>query len=458
MTFYRVLAPSPRFAGAQACLICHTNFHPEVAGWANTKHAHALETLKRIGQGNNSRCLACHTVGYGLPTGFTSEAQTPQLAGVQCENCHGPSGDHASAPFSNPTPVVSPDAQICGGCHTDFHHPTYDEWATSKHSIMDPHVINETTASSRIKQCGACHSGAARLAMLKSYEQNLPLDPLLPTAPEAAAHAVTCAACHDPHQQTGNDSQLRNPRSSSKFFSYNTSVSFAAQYDPTVNLCGQCHNMRGAAWRDTGRPPHHSPQYNILTGIGGYDIGPVIPQSFHRKIEKQCTHCHTHAHEAEPPTEENPNYTGHAFEPHLNACAPCHSEEEAELFVGWTHEEIGNRIAEVKGLLDTWGAMEAPAITNAFIPYGPYAWEYASAGQLSNPGGTNTFPGTTNLIVGPPTALQARIPDGIKQARFNLYLIEHDASKGVHNADYARYLLSVAEYLVNNEMDAAMAP
>src|SRR5205085_8527530 len=64
---------------------------------------------------------------------------------------------------------------------------------------------------------------------------------------------------------------------------------FASLYDPNIQVCGQCHNTRGARWDGrafglvtngttiavglttnvTGfsRPPHHSPQYNVLIGI-----------------------------------------------------------------------------------------------------------------------------------------------------------------------------------------------
>ena len=44
------------------------------------------------------------------------------------------------------------------------------------------------------------------------------------------------------------------------------------------------------------------------------------------------------------------------------------------------------------------------------------------------------------------------IPDGIKQARFNLYLVEHDASYGVHNGYLAGALLDAAENWVAQEM------
>ena len=76
-----------------------------------------------------------------------------------------------------------------------------------------------------------------------------------------------------------------------------------------------------------------------------------------------------------------------------------------------------------------------------------YAWEYSTAGDLSKPNGDPN-------IQGPASAGQAKIPDGIKQARYNLYLVAHDGSYGVHNGKCARYLLQVAQDKVNALMSA----
>jgi hypothetical protein len=72
------------------------------------------------------------------------------------------------------------------------------------------------------------------------------------------------------------------------------------------------------------------------------------------------------------------------------------------------------------------------------------AWEYTSPGELSNP------PGTTNA--GPSSAEQALIPDTIRKARFNLYLVQRDGSFGVHNGPYSITLLSAARNWIQAEI------
>jgi hypothetical protein len=408
-----------------------------------TGHAKALESLKAIKQDKNSECLVCHTVGYGTPLGYQDEARTPHLAGVQCENCHGPGGSHvANVRDPSARPKVTVAAEVCGGCHNDFHHPTFDEWKLSRHATVTEDVGDSILQQGepRMLACGICHSGAVRTALLQGLER--PGTPL-PSRQDAASFPITCAVCHESHGSAPNTAssppaQLRHPVSSTENYSYSTAAtsSFASQYNPNIQLCGQCHNMRGARWQDTSRPPHHSPQYNLLIGQGGYDLGrPII--SAHGEFENQCVLCHTHPHPADPLTPENPNYTGHAFEIRNDNCVDCHIDlSTTERIIARTQQNTKLLIEEVRALLDDWATNRAPVELQS--KYGRLAWEYNVPGQLSNPSGDATLRGPTG-------AEQALLPDGIKQARMNLYLVEHDGSFGVHNGEYARYLLNIAK-------------
>ncbi|MHB9006344.1 MAG: hypothetical protein ACYDC1_05385, partial [Limisphaerales bacterium] len=175
--------------------------------------------------------------------------------------------------------------------------------------------------------------------------------------------------------------------------------------------------------------------YNLLVAQGGFDLDSHELSTHARDLQKQCAHCHTHPHEVEQPDENAPNYTGHTFEMHYEACTECHgSAEGSEALTMATQNQIKNRIAEVQALLDSWATNKAPEVLRT--KYGTLAWEYNTAGQLSNPDGT---------LKGPTSAEQTEIPDAIKQARMNVYLVEHDGSYGVHNGRYARWLLNVAK-------------
>jgi hypothetical protein len=451
--FHRISGGTPIWQGdpLTVCGDCHTT----AGDWINTPHARAWSTLNNAGHGTDSSCLACHTVGFGIG-GFVDNASTPHYAGVQCENCHGPvSFPHNRTSGRARLPIIEMSAKVCGGCHNAIgHHPTYEEWTTSLHAEVNEDIqlgltsAVTNTAVGRANSCAPCHSGWTRVNMQQILPEALVFDTNtwdLAWGKAAAEVGITCIVCHDQHAThvytnivggTTYTNQLRNPIASLIHYSYTTSVSFAAQYNPNVNICGQCHNMRGASPNDTSRPPHHSPQYNILIGSGGVTVtNDVPPQSAHRLNQRQCAGCHTHRHPGE--TAQDPIYTGHTFEPHIQACAVCHTETTGpnsptnRLLV--TQNEISGLIAQVKQTLDNWAIQKAPLIDTNFQTYGTRAWEYSSVGSLSGTGS------------GPPSALQTKIPQAIKDARFNLYLVHHDGSLGIHNKLYARYLLEVAQ-------------
>jgi hypothetical protein len=432
----------------------------------NTAHAQAFQALQQIHQDTNSSCLPCHTVGYGLPTGFTNAILTPQLEGVQCENCHGPAANHAANP-GDPTvvPRVELAAQVCGGCHSAqltpaevvAHHPlgfAFEDWSVSPHSAVVPDVLQSMASSaSSISSCGRCHSGSARLALLQGQNPSA-------TLTNDFNVAITCAVCHDPHATqvwtnvlngvitftnslTGNSAvitnnqlgpiytnQLRCAFASTNDFYLTTSDVFSNKYDPTINVCAQCHNDRGTVWTDTSRSPHHSPQYNMLLGtVGELATGttPGLP-STHSRLEMQCVECHMQ-------TATN-NASGHTFEvASYQLCFNCHSDPAG--LVQFASSSISNQIQQTKALLDMWATNAAPAElqTNGVVP-----WEYTTAGDLS--------PGSS----GPNAAGQALIPDDIKKARFDLYLVLYDGSYGVHNGPYDIQLLQNAQNWIEGQL------
>ena len=422
--FFRVSGPAPNYAGLQRCAECHS---PILSTESHTLHAGTFTNAAFIAAGGqtNASCLPCHTVGYGLPTGFVSLALTPKLANVQCENCHGPAANHLANP-SDPTlvPRVEVAATVCGGCHTGAEHPQYDEWKTSEHT----EVISNLNATTQIDACGRCHSGSARLCLIKG--EALPVGD--------ANLGIQCITCHDPHQtNSGAPSQLRYPIATTNDYFMPTNGTFASHYNPNINVCAQCHNHAGASWTNSASAPHLSPQYNMLLGtVGELDPGQshYQPGGHGIQLTNQCVACHMQS--SPYVSQAIPAKTGHTFTMNsYNVCLQCHPFPE--LMVQFEQRSVSNRVQELKLELNYWAQNKAPAAL--WASYGNRAWEYTTPGSLS-PGGP-----------GPNAAEQRLISTNIQKARYDLYLVLSDGSLGVHNPKYIGILLDDANDFIYEE-------
>jgi hypothetical protein len=105
--------------------------------------------------------------------------------------------------------------------------------------------------------------------------------------------------------------------------------------------------------------------------------------------------------------------------------------------------------------LNQWAATQAPA---ALRTNGTVIWEYTTPGGLvwqTNSAGYVTSWTLADQVnfSGPDAAGQALIPDNIKKARFDLYLVVNDGSLGAHNWIFALNLLSAAQTLVTQELN-----
>ena len=129
-----LLPTNAAFVGSAACQSCHRSEH---ATWAAQPHAHAFETLAAKGKAGDAACQSCHTTGFGKPGGFPAggtAAEHPDLAGVGCESCHGPGGEHVKEdPPKRGTILGLEDKcdscvilQICGSCHDQNNDPGFE--------------------------------------------------------------------------------------------------------------------------------------------------------------------------------------------------------------------------------------------------------------------------------------------------------------------------------------------
>ncbi len=132
-----------KYMGFGKCRVCHLQ---QAKSWEETKMAKAFDLLKpgiRADQKKAQRldpqkdythdpaCLVCHTTGYGQPGGFVSVEATPQLAGVQCEMCHGPGEGYLKPELMSlqnkeykratliAAGLIVPNAKTCAVCHNE---------------------------------------------------------------------------------------------------------------------------------------------------------------------------------------------------------------------------------------------------------------------------------------------------------------------------------------------------
>lgn len=410
-----------KYVGAETCAQCHPGPH---ADWSATLHATALESLEEIGQGTNAQCVGCHTVGFGEEGGFVDRATTNALAGVQCENCHGPGGDHVRDPINDAVkPYIDISSDVCGTCHQGTHHPNFEQWSESGHAAINEDVTADLLeGGSTVNNCGMCHSGDV-FYRVNVRGETVPEDAFVGADPESL-NAVSCAICHDPHARTGNAARPDEGRDFQlRFRQVASPTPSNAVEDVTnpqrFNLCGQCHHDRGRTWATTSRPPHHSNQSNIYVGempIPDPETqDPLVLSrvSVHSFAAEQCSTCHMYRQDFE--SDQAPAISGHTFAVNNAGCATsgCHPSVEAAIAAQTTlQNEIQSRLDEIFERLGP-----------------PETWEYVANG-------------------GPDEAGQAALSDELKQVRYLYYYSLVDGSLGVHNPDYVRSMLVKAEALL----------
>ena len=80
-----------KYTGANSCRGCHGEVFSR---WIETKHAHAMHALEEKSKQFDPECVRCHSTGFRKPSGFINLNVNPELANVQCEQCHGAGNLH----------------------------------------------------------------------------------------------------------------------------------------------------------------------------------------------------------------------------------------------------------------------------------------------------------------------------------------------------------------------------
>lgn len=128
--------PLATYVGSDSCLKCHAEAAQK---WHASSHAHAFQSLVRRNSDADPTCLACHTVGFGTPSGYRRSFGAEKLTDVGCESCHGPGSEHVKAWNSGKVPSFKfrpLGAGDCLQCHQgEFARPfEWDRfWPLIKH-------------------------------------------------------------------------------------------------------------------------------------------------------------------------------------------------------------------------------------------------------------------------------------------------------------------------------------
>ena len=289
------------------CGQCHVG---KQAGWENTGHAEAWETLQ-ANPAAQSFCEGCHTVSENgnaldIAAGYNLVADE-RYHDVQCESCHGPGLEHVLNPDAPTKPLASAlvGAALtdgCGDCHQDTHHPFVEEWEAS------PHALIVGFAAGR-EECAGCHNGKQALIRFGENANYIEKDSDEPLA-------TTCIVCHDPHDAT-NEHQLRFPINT-------TSIE--------DHLCAQCHDRRTVpdATSSHGLEPH-SPESALLVGDAGWfppganiDQGQIRGTHGSERNPGLCAACHLSSFTVTDAATGDHVFsaTGHLFRP-----IPCLDEQ-----------------------------------------------------------------------------------------------------------------------------------
>jgi hypothetical protein len=380
------------------CTLCHNNtIAPDMfTPWKGTRHYAALQrSLDGLnGPTFSDSRLASFTVGYDQtaknggfddaaataswtipatlqPGNYAALLATPalgQLAGIQCESCHGPQGADSHGPHANSTNLdlparISWSSDACASCHQDDPYGTSPkQWAMGKHADLTL-ALSFGTVEGRpgggSNHCGRCHSAQGFGRFVKEIKQgyvgNLTSDgkPLDPSATptnhlandaelasfgmtQAAVEPQSCPACHDSHDAT-NPSQLRVYDKVAALPNGLTNLAGMG----TGMICATCHNSRNGEHTDfatatpttngtpTGVPvmtsfagPHAAAQTDALFGFNAYFVNRLNP-SPHLAVANTCSGCH---HSTPTAAEQALGQkSNHSFAVDNTICASCHS-------------------------------------------------------------------------------------------------------------------------------------
>ena len=323
-------------------------------------------------------------------------------------SCEGPAGEDGLAGTDGADGMdgaAGADGNVtCLGCHTQANFDAINGvFALSGHSAGDYVGYAGSRGS-----CARCHSSEGFMDFLAGYDgEDIPYP-----------SAWSCGTCHGSHSSL--EEGISAPLQTTAAVTIIEDGVTVIDFDGPSNLCANCHQSRrgsdyyeaidsvsidgvltevgagNVAINSSHAGPHHGPQSNTLSGLGGYGTS-----STGTHLGVGCVGCHM----GEATTTEG----GHSFIPNLDNCtAACHSSvTDIAAFMTEKQDAVSARLTAIADALVTAGALS--------LDEGEYH---------------------------PHVSI---VTEAQFKAFWNYMVVYEDHSHGVHNPGYFNTLLTTAE-------------
>lgn len=364
------------------CENCHGTGRAQVATEGHQTSGVLIVRTKRVLE--SQTCGQCHITGtakqlnyvggtFSGPNGFTTDRDLSDFYNI------GGAEYIATSAASPPASIPTTDTRFWPSGHNKgMNHGAYNEWMLSAHARTLRYAGGDYWTGSPRETCLGCHSGEGFLKRI-GYGTQGPNDiGALPSNLASDTLDIECGVCHQVHSRTGDALGLR--------------------MEPE-QLCGACHSARIAEGAEVAPTAH--PRYSAKEMIAGYGlIG--VPAAGRFMGEAECPDCHM--------PETRTGRKSHRFTPMLpgdaasfgvraggDSCTPCHP---------------GSTRGELQADIDGWQSAVTARLAQANAAIASAKARPAYAGY-------------------PP------IRTAVSAAQANVWFVEGDASRGVHNPEYA---------------------
>ncbi|NNF67948.1 MAG: DmsE family decaheme c-type cytochrome [Gammaproteobacteria bacterium] len=269
-------------------------------------------------------CARCHDETsefpvleiFRTPHGRAADARTP-FAGLQCEACHGPGGDHArnlrdgdvrpAIPyFGEQSPASAEDHNaVCLGCHQQaagllWPGSAHEESDTECSSCHQVHVRKDPVlqTATQTEVCVDCH-----LAMRADIQK--------PFTHPLRHGEMTCSSCHSPHGSTSEHLLQKADLNQTCFTCHaDKRGPHLWEHAPSAEDCSLCHLPHGSNHPAmlTQRTPQLCQQCHSRAGHPSLAYTPAgLPDKGANAalLARGCVNCHSQVHGSNHPSGAN---------------------------------------------------------------------------------------------------------------------------------------------------------